>query len=301
LAKIRRWGATLLIATALTGAAQAQCEGAAGCEACAKDPEYSWNPDDAHVTPRLRQFYQTGRDLATAYKDHRYDLARQLAGTYLELAAVYRCNWNHGNAIHEANRVLGLISLAGGDLDAAAQYLLEAGRSAGSPQLDSFGPQLDLANELLRRGRRNEVRAYLAGVRSFWATGTDVLDGWIAQIDQGSTPDLNRFLATQPAAMRRVLSWLQAIWPILVGATILGANRQRIARKLPFFALAVPTGYGALMVGRWTAAQPFWIVHGSAVLDATLAVAVPLLTTWLFPVLAIALLARAFLPKAAPR
>jgi hypothetical protein len=295
----RHWVLALLIAAGCCGTVQAQCDAAAGCETCAKEPEYAWNPDDAHVTPRLRQFYQVGRDLATAYRDQKYDQARKLAGTYLELAAVYRCNWNYGNAIHESNRVLGLISVAGGDLDAAAQYLVKAGQSAGSPQLNSFGPQLDLANQLLRRGRRDAVRTYLGGVRRFWVTGTVALDRWIAQIDQGATPDLNRLLATQPAAMQRVLSWLLMIWPFLVGATVLAANRQRIQRKLTFLAAAVPVGYVALVIGRWIASQPFWLGHGSAVLEAALAVAVPLLTAWLFPVLAIAAVARAFLPRPA--
>jgi len=62
------------------------------------------------------------------------DMALELGAEYLELANTYRCNWNYGNAVHDANRYLGLISLKKGDTDAAVVYLREAGKSTGSPQ-----------------------------------------------------------------------------------------------------------------------------------------------------------------------
>ena len=53
------------------------------------------------------------------------------AKEFLELAAVYRCNWNYGNAIHDANRYLGLASLRAGKVDEAAKFLVLAGKSTG--------------------------------------------------------------------------------------------------------------------------------------------------------------------------
>ena len=109
------------------------------------------------------------------------------------MAEIYRCNWNYGNAIHEANRILGLISLDEMDIEAAASFLIEAGKSPGSPQLDTFGPELDLANELLKAGRSEAVIAYLNGIRQFWEGNEKRVDKWLLKIEKGEKPHLKRF------------------------------------------------------------------------------------------------------------
>jgi len=110
----------------------------------------SWNPENKFVTDRLKRFYALDDQIKAAYAANDSAGTGKLATEYLELANTYRCNWNYGNAVHDANRYLGLISLKKGDTDAAIVYLREAGKSTGSPQLDTFGPELDLANELLK-------------------------------------------------------------------------------------------------------------------------------------------------------
>ncbi|MEI7728910.1 MAG: hypothetical protein WCO56_05035 [Verrucomicrobiota bacterium] len=76
--------------------------------------------------------------------------------------------WNYGNLIHGYNSFLGLIAVHEGKPDEAAKYLLAAGKTPGSPQLNSFGPDFMLAKELLRLGQKDVVLQYLDSVGNFW-------------------------------------------------------------------------------------------------------------------------------------
>lgn len=102
-------------------------------------------------------------------------------------------NWNAGNLIHHGHITLGRLALMAGDVDAAEEHLRLAGSVHGSPQLDSFGPDFGLANELLARGRTEVVGEYLDLCRRFWKLGHDALDGWSAQIRAGRRPVLREF------------------------------------------------------------------------------------------------------------
>ena len=78
-------------------------------------------------------------------------------------------SWNYGNVIHEANTILGRVALRQNDLEKARQYLIQAGKTPGSPQLNSFGPPFTLARELLEKGQKEAVLEYLDLVAVFWA------------------------------------------------------------------------------------------------------------------------------------
>jgi len=115
--------------------------------------------------------------------------------------------WYYGNFLHDGNSVLGLAALLGDDVAAAKAHLHAAGDTPGSPQLDSFGPAMDLAQVLLERGEREAVLDYLDRVALFWATPEPndadeksrrlterhraKLDAWKAAIQAGETPELN--------------------------------------------------------------------------------------------------------------
>ncbi|MCG7911537.1 MAG: RNA polymerase subunit sigma-24, partial [Candidatus Thiodiazotropha taylori] len=71
--------------------------------------------------------------------------------------------------------------------------LVLAGQSTGSPQLDSFGPDLKLANVLLKKGQREAVAKYLSGVKRFWEMDEGRIDSWLKDIEAGKTPKLSRF------------------------------------------------------------------------------------------------------------
>ncbi|MGH2756796.1 MAG: hypothetical protein ACRDI3_03315 [Actinomycetota bacterium] len=97
-------------------------------------------------------------------------------------------NWDHGNAIHYGHLILGHVALRNGDLDKANRELLLAGRTTGSPQLDSFGPNMSLARDLLRKGQQETVLEYLDLIAVFWDFDEDV-DDWASQIRNGTMPD----------------------------------------------------------------------------------------------------------------
>lgn len=98
-------------------------------------------------------------------------------------------NWNYGNRIHFGNLVLGRIALVDDDLDGAGRYLLAAGNTPGSPQLNSFGPDMALAKALLERGESHTVIRYLELCTEFWVSDRGRLEDWIALIRAGRTPD----------------------------------------------------------------------------------------------------------------
>jgi hypothetical protein len=113
--------------------------------------------------------------------------AREYAAAILAAADKPEQAWNRGNAIHRANLVLGHVALREGEVEKAEQYLLEAGKTPGSPQLNSFGPNMALALELLKRDRKDAVIAYLRLCGKFWKPETT--EAWIKQVEVGLTPD----------------------------------------------------------------------------------------------------------------
>jgi hypothetical protein len=95
-----------------------------------------------------------------AFECGKYDLALAYASEALQLAPQFKQDWNYGNAIHNGHVVLGRLALVHGDVESACKELLLAGKTPGSPQLDSFGPNMSLANELLGHGQRGVVIQY---------------------------------------------------------------------------------------------------------------------------------------------
>jgi len=115
--------------------------------------------------------------------------AEQYAQELLRLAPQFRQDWNYGNAVHKGNIVLGRLALRDGDIPGAKEHLLAAGRTPGSPQLNSFGPNMMLAKELLEKGERDVVLAYLDLCGQFWKSGDSRLQNWKAIVKGGCTPD----------------------------------------------------------------------------------------------------------------
>jgi hypothetical protein len=95
--------------------------------------------------------------------------------------------WNAGNLVHHGHLVLGRIALRDGDTKAAQEHLLAAGKTKGSPQLNSFGPNMTLAKELLEKGERQAVLEYFKLCGSFWKKST--LEAWTQEVQAGKIPD----------------------------------------------------------------------------------------------------------------
>ena len=100
--------------------------------------------------------------------------------------------WNLGNRIHHGHLTLGKIALAEGNLEEAKNRLLKAGETPGSPQLNSFGPKMDLANALLERGEKEVVVRYFELCSEFWNSDRAMakLANWTELAKAGKIPDL---------------------------------------------------------------------------------------------------------------
>jgi hypothetical protein len=124
------------------------------------------------------------------------DDAESLARELLSLAERYRADWYYGNAIHHGHSLLGRVELKRNRLGPAIEHLHEAGKTPGSPQLNSFGPNMVLAQELLELGEKEAVLKYCELCRAFWSAQASItlwgyhpLDGWTKAIEEGDRPD----------------------------------------------------------------------------------------------------------------
>ena len=119
----------------------------------------------------------------------KYKKAAQFARELLALANDYAEDWNYGNAIHHGHLVLGRVALAAGNIEVARTELILGARTPGSPQLNSFGPSMKLAKDLLAAGEAGAVREYLELCREFWKRGVHHLDEWSDDVAAGRIPE----------------------------------------------------------------------------------------------------------------
>jgi hypothetical protein len=145
--------------------------------------------DLSAATNEIERFYALGRAARNALKAGDTDGARKLAEELARLAPKYPTDWNYGNAIQVANQVLGRIALAAGNVTEAKRRLLASADSKGSPQMNSFGPNLQLAKDLLAKGESQTVVEYFTRCGTFWKMGADRLAAWTAAVNKGETPD----------------------------------------------------------------------------------------------------------------
>lgn len=129
-----------------------------------------------------------------------------LAEELLKVASRAEPDWNYANAVHAGNVVLGRIAFEAGDLPEAKRRLLmsvaedsmpyglksKSGTSfpwKASPQMDSFGPDMSLARDLLTKGEKEIVLKYFDLCSKFWVRGKDRLDNWRTQVENGEAPN----------------------------------------------------------------------------------------------------------------
>jgi tetratricopeptide (TPR) repeat protein len=148
------------------------------------------------LTPEGEKRFYMLSDLAKqAFEAGDTDKASEYATELLNKAPQYRSDWNYGNAVHHGNLILGRIALEYGQLEKAKKYLLEAGKTPGSPQLNSFGPNMTLAKELLEKGERDIVITYFQLCGKFWRMGTERLKNWTSIVKRGGIPDFGANLS----------------------------------------------------------------------------------------------------------
>jgi hypothetical protein len=136
----------------------------------------------------IERFYRLV-DLAKAAFDAGDPKATVYANELLNVAPQYATDWNYGNAIYFGNWVLGRVALQQGNTAAAGQYLLSAGATPGSPQLNSFGPNMILAQELLQKGQTAEVLQFFNLCANFWKMEGGKLAEWAAVVKAGKMPE----------------------------------------------------------------------------------------------------------------
>lgn len=204
-------------------------------------------PCDKHAeqfeTPQLSRFYGIEKIIKSSYLAGDDDEVQSLANEYLALASTYRCSWNYGNAIHDANRYLGLVRLRHGNIREAASFLELSAKTPGSPQLNSFGPDLDLADGLLKAGEVGPVVQYLTDIKLFWKGGRAQIDRWLAAIAQGETPSLDRVAVTMNGPLMTGAKLFGWAWPELIVLLALYLARNRLRRKLLFVVAGTLVSY----------------------------------------------------------
>jgi hypothetical protein len=141
-----------------------------------------------NATDEVHRFYALDDAAKESFVVGDTDDARKFATELLDLAPKYSGDWNYGNAIQDGNLVLGRIAVKEGRIEDAKKFLLAAGSSKGSPQMDSFGPNMSLAKDLLEKGERDTVLQYFELCRRFWETDHGKLDDWTQQVKAGKIP-----------------------------------------------------------------------------------------------------------------
>jgi hypothetical protein len=140
------------------------------------------------LTPEAYKSYLLDDLTKCAFAADETTKAKMYAEQVLQEAHSEKKDWNLGNDIFFGNLVLGRLALKAGDIEQAKHYLIEAGKTPGSPQLDSFGPNMTLAKELLEKGQTEVVLEYFDLCAKFWRYQPR-LDAWIATVKQGGIPD----------------------------------------------------------------------------------------------------------------
>jgi len=123
----------------------------------------------------------------------RQDKARDYAVEWMKKVPVGR--WDYANAQHYGHTALGLIAVKAKDLKAAKDQLAMSADHSGSPQLNAYGPCMDLAAALMNQGQKDAVADYLEACGRFWKAGDKQLATWNQALDAGLRPDFTGHFA----------------------------------------------------------------------------------------------------------
>lgn len=138
-------------------------------------------------------FYSLSERLERAVKSKDCPKMQSLAGEMLAIAPYYSSNWNYGNAIFDGHMAFASCAVREKKVDSAINHINEAAKTPGSPQLSTFGPpyhDMSVLSELLKEGRKKEVRMFLSNLKRFWDSefSQDYFDFWEKEIEQNRIP-----------------------------------------------------------------------------------------------------------------
>ncbi|MDF7807881.1 hypothetical protein P4E94_10570 [Pontiellaceae bacterium B12219] len=134
----------------------------------------------------MEKGYMWGDLAIAACKAGDYEKAATYAHKMVNFSGL---GWNSGNNVHKGNMVLGLVALKNGDIEQAKACLIASGKTKGSPQLNSFGPNMTLAKALLESGEVDTVVEYFDLCSNFWEMDRDRLEEWTVLAKAGKIPD----------------------------------------------------------------------------------------------------------------
>jgi hypothetical protein len=160
-----------------------------------KNYTYIRLPDDKKAKIELEnakdertRFYALNDAAKKSFEAKDYTKAEQYARELLNLSEKYPKDWNYGNAVYDSHMVLGRLALVNNDMQLAKEHLFLSASTPGSPQLDTFGPNLSLAKDMLEKGQRDSVIEFLNKCKRFWMHQERV-DDWVREINEGKVPD----------------------------------------------------------------------------------------------------------------
>jgi len=138
----------------------------------------------------IKRFYALSDLAKAAFDAGDLNKAEAYGRELLSLAPEYSKDWNYGNAIFFGNMIVGRVVLQRDqNVFLAKSSLLASGQTPGSPQLNSFGPNMSLAKDLLKAGERDTVLEFFTLCGKFWKMQRGNLETWAATVKGGVIPD----------------------------------------------------------------------------------------------------------------
>ncbi len=113
-----------------------------------------------------------------------------LSKELLRLNKIVPETWNYGNAIHHSHTIISLVKFERNQIDSAKNHLVKSSKTPGSPQLDSFGPTLMLAQKLADHGEIQSCIKYLKNCSQFWKMDNGKVSTWLNQLENGNVPNM---------------------------------------------------------------------------------------------------------------
>lgn len=138
----------------------------------------------------IERFYALPDLAKAAFNAGEMNKAEGYARELLSASPEHQKDWNYGNAIFYGNMLIGQVALGRDkNVSLAMSSLPASAQTPGSPTLNSFGPNVSLAKDLLTEGERDTVLQFFTLCRSFWKMDRGKLDAWTATVKGGGTPD----------------------------------------------------------------------------------------------------------------
>jgi len=119
------------------------------------------------------------------YLNQDIDKAKEVANKAIHGMEYCDSAFECGGEKHLLNILLGRIAFQQGDISNSIGYLMKSTETPGSPIMDIYGPDLTLARELLRKGRKSAVVRYLKQCRNIWKYNNGKLDLIIKVVEGG--------------------------------------------------------------------------------------------------------------------